>query len=66
MAFQSKTFVAMMNIHLILSREIAFGKTQVVNGVQQVGFAYSIASADTNNALSKVELLLEIIFKLEE
>ena len=56
----------MMNIHLILSREIAFGKTQVVNGVQQVGFAYSIASADTNNALSKVELLLEIIFKLEQ
>jgi len=56
----------MMNIHLVVPREIAFGKAQVMNGIQQVGFTYTIVSTDANNTLSKVELLLKIIFKLEK
>ena len=46
--------------------KIAFGKTEVMNCIQQVGFAYAIASANANNAFSKAKFLVKIIFKLKK
>ena len=50
----------------ILSRKIAFGKTEVMYGIQQVGFSLSITSANTYNPFAELELLVKIIFELEK
>ena len=39
---------------------------EVVNGIEQVGFALAVAPANTYNALRKLELLVKVVFKLEK
>lgn len=56
----------MMNIHLVLPGEVTFGEAEVMNGIKQIGFANTISTANTNNALVKLKLLLKIIFELEQ
>jgi hypothetical protein len=46
--------------------EITPGKTEIINGIQQVGFAHAIASANTNNGFCKSKGRLRIIFILKE
>lgn len=58
--------MALMNIHLILSGKIAFGKTQVMNGIQKVGLSYPVSSANADDPFGKIEFLLKIIFKLKQ
>ena len=65
MAFQPKAFVAVLRAQGILPRKITFGKTQIMYGIQQVGFALSVAPANAHNAFGKIELLVKVIFELE-
>jgi hypothetical protein len=55
-----------MHIHLVLPGKIAFGETQIMNGIQQIGFAHTISAANANNALGKNKLLVEVVFELEQ
>ena len=48
-----------------ISCKIAFGKTEIVNSIQQIGFAYAIQAAYTNNVFGKPKLLMIIIFELK-
>lgn len=66
LAFQPKPLMAMMDIVGILPAEIAFRKTQIMNGIQQVGFAHTITAADAYNPFREGELLREIVFELKE
>ena len=66
MAFQPKSIMIVMNVQLVLPRKITFGKTEVMDSIQQIGLAHTIAAANTNNAFSKIELLVKIIFELKE
>ena len=66
MPLQPKPFMALMDVHAVLPGEITFCKTQIVNRIQQIGFAHAIAAANTHNALVELELLVKIIFELEK
>ena len=65
MAFYAKALLAMMHINGIVAAEITFGKAEIMNGIQQVGFAYAIAAANAYNTGRKNMVLLYIIFKLD-
>jgi hypothetical protein len=55
-----------MNVHRILPAEITFGKTEVMDRVQQIRLAHTVAAANANDPLRKLKVLLKIILKLEE
>lgn len=55
----------MLNILLVGLGEVAAGKAQVVNGVQQVCFADAILAANPDDALTQVKLLVQVIFELD-
>ena len=50
----------------ILPGKITFGKTQIMNGIQQISFAFAVLSANANNSFAKCKLLAEVIFELGE
>jgi hypothetical protein len=50
----------------IAAAKIAFGKTEVVYGIQQIGFAGSVAAADANDALVKPVVLEIVILELKK
>ena len=66
MAFYAEAFIALVNAHGIWPGEVAFRKTQVMNGIQQVGFTYTIPAADTDNAFGKIKLLVIVVFELQK
>jgi hypothetical protein len=66
MTFDPETGGAMQDILAVAARKIAFGKTAVINGIEQVSFANAIRAADANNPFGKRELHLPVIFKLGE
>lgn len=37
-----------------------------MNGIQQVGFTYTIPAADTDNAFGKIKLLVIVVFELQK
>jgi hypothetical protein len=45
--------------------KIAFCKTEVMNGIQQICFAYAIAATNAHNRFGKNKLLLKVIFELK-
>ena len=64
MSFQPEALAAVMNIYRVCSQKITFGKAEVMNGIQQIGFANSIASANANDAFIKLIGILRVIFEL--
>lgn len=51
---------------MIASGKIAFGKTEVIDGIQQVCLALTILSAYSNNSFIKMKTLPGIILELNE
>src|SRR5688572_12681077 len=64
MTLYSKTLLSILCSQTITCK-VAFGKTQIMNSVQQIGFAYTVAAADANNIFCKMKFLLEVILKLK-
>ena len=64
MPFQTKAQLPVLYIGRIAPAEITFGKAEIMNGIQQVGFAGAIPSADTHNSLLKIVVLVIVILKL--
>jgi hypothetical protein len=54
-----------MNIHCILPAKITFGKTEVMDRIQQIRLAHTITAANANDPLRKLKVVLKIIFKLK-
>ena len=54
----------LVDAQTILPGKIAFGKTEIMDRIQQIGFAYPVTAADAHNTFVKTELLVEIIFEL--
>jgi hypothetical protein len=63
-AFNAKSLLSILSRNAIPCK-ITFGETEVMYRIQQIGFAYTIASANAHNVFCKAKLLLVIIFKLE-
>lgn len=58
--------MAMLHHQRILPGKIAFGKTEVMNGVEQIGFAHAIAAANAYNGFGKTYLLVKVVFELKK
>jgi len=54
-----------MNVQLVLAGKITFGEAEVMNRIKQIGFAYTVAAANADNAFAKLELLVKIVFELK-
>lgn len=66
MSFQPKALVALLSSQLVLAGEVAFGKTEVMNGVEQIGFANAVFAANAYNPFCELKFLVKIIFELEQ
>jgi hypothetical protein len=64
-AFYPKALVPVLGYQHVLPGKITFGKTKVMQGIQQVCFPHAIKSADTYNRFGKPELLVKVIFELK-
>jgi hypothetical protein len=56
----------MQHIIPIKPGEVAFGETEVMDRIQQIGFAYSIFTAYTNNSFRKGKRPVTIVLELKE
>ena len=56
----------MLHIQRIAATEITFGKTEVMNRIQQIRFSGAVASADTNDPFGKSILFKIVVLELEK
>ena len=66
MSLDTKALAAMFDIGRIRAAEVAFRKTEIMNGIEQVGLSGAIAAANANNPFGKPVLLKSIILELEK
>jgi hypothetical protein len=65
MAIEPKALRTIANQHRVGSGKIAFGKTEVINGIEQVGFAGAIGAAYAHYFFRKGMLPLQMVFELQ-
>ena len=65
LAFYPKSLLSVLGSKAIAGK-IAFGETEIMNGVEEVGFTYTIPAADTYNAFGKIKLLVIVVFELQK
>jgi hypothetical protein len=65
-SFQPESFMTLLGNQCILPGEIAFGKTEIMNGVQQISLANSISPANTYDPFAETEFPGKIVFELSE
>ena len=46
--------------------EITFGEAEIVNGIQQAGFAGAVVAADANNIFFKFKRTVAVVFELSK
>ena len=44
---------------------ITFGKTEVIYGIEQVGFSYAVRAANTYDPRGEAETSVNVVFKLD-
>ena len=55
-----------MDVQMILAGKIAFGETEVVDGIQEVGLSDAVAPADTHNPFREAERGLPVVLELHQ
>jgi hypothetical protein len=58
--------LTLLNVYCIDAAEITFSKTEIMNGIKQVGFAGSVFTTNPNYSVVKIEGLPLIVFELEK
>ena len=53
-----------LGILTLITAEVAFGEAQVVDGVQEVGLAATVAAGDPNNTLPETVGPVAVVFEL--
>jgi hypothetical protein len=56
--------MTLVNIHLIQAGKVTFCEAEIMYGIQQVGLAYAVSSANTYDPFRKSKFLPEIVFEL--
>lgn len=56
----------MLNIGAVQPCKIAFGKTEIVDGIKQVCFANAILAANTNDPFFKIKGTVTVVFELNQ
>jgi hypothetical protein len=62
----SKTFKLFFHTLNIGAAKTAFGETEIINRIQQIGFAASIFPINANNIFVETELLKTVIAEMRE
>ena len=65
MPLQPKPLAALVYVHGVGAGKIAFGKAEIMDGVEQIGFAYAVTAANAHDAFCKMELLVKIVLELK-
>ena len=55
----------MLNIGRIATGKVAFGETEIVDGIEEIRLAYAIAPAYPHDSLGKLIGLMKIVLELE-
>jgi hypothetical protein len=66
MPFDPEAGGAFLYVLLVAAREIAFGKTEVIEGVEQVGLAHTVVATDADNSFSEPEGRLAVVLELKK
>jgi len=66
MSFHPEALRAMMYVGRITACKVAFGKTEIMDGIEQVCLSYAIASTDPHDTFSELVGLVEIVLELED
>ena len=66
MAFDPKSLGAVLNIGRIATGKVAFGETEIVDGIEEIRLAYAIAPAYPHDSLGKLIGLMKIVLELEK
>ena len=66
MPFDPEARCPLLNILLVAAGEIAFGKTKVIDGIQQVGLTHAIVATETHDPLRKPEGSLAVVLELKK
>ncbi len=64
-SFQPKTILTLLHIISILPGKIAFGKTEIMNSIQQIGLAHAVLTTDPHDPFRKGKRRGTVIFELE-
>ena len=64
LSFDAKAICAVQNILTVTARKIAFGEAEIINGIEQIRFAYAIRSANAGNPGIELKSRLCVILKL--
>ena len=56
----------MLDDVLVAQREVALSHAQIVNGVQQIGFAHTICPDKAVEAITKMQLLRRVVLELNQ
>ncbi len=65
-SFDSKAASALLHTTGICPGEVAFGKAEVVNSIQQVGFANAIIATNAHYPVAEIKCLVRVVFKLKQ
>lgn len=65
-SFDAKALVAVLRYQTVLAGKITFGETEIMNSIQQVGFAHAIAAANAHQRLVETKLLMKVVLKLKQ
>jgi hypothetical protein len=64
MPFNAKKLLMVADDPVIGQVEVAFGHAQIINGIEQIGFAHAIVANQAIQPIGKVKLLIFVIFKI--
>jgi len=65
-SFYPESRVSLFYIHRIGPGKITLGKTEVMNGIQQVGLSHPVFTINSHDTLGKIKAPVEIVFKLNK
>ena len=58
--------MSLQYILCVYAREITFGKTEIVNGIQQVGFSNAVGARNSNDPFSELHGSMPVILELNQ
>ena len=64
MSFDPEALAALLHIVAIKPGKIAAGKTEIMNCIQQVGFAHAVITTNTYYTHNKVKRTIAVVFEL--
>ena len=65
LSFHPETITALFHIIAVLPGKIAFGKTQIMDGIQQIGLTHAIIAINAYHPLPEGKTAVLVVFELK-